>query len=1176
MSVLKYSCPRNLPFGLLTSFRYSTLLILLLSVTINFAQAFEYYSNTIEQWDILDWRGDAKIYPTMDQTCPPGFGPEVLHIEGGVVLGMVKGRQMSEGTFVALYCENEPNNEDADGIIMVKSEYDIDISIAHNTKVELPHVWLEQDNDCGFQLRSYIGEGREETIAERSGFGVVTDSWNRTNWIWQKVNIEGNIMRAKTWPAHLGEPKKWTIKCEYNGSGERYGFRINSGNINLAYFAADIKDIYIEAPKAFLYAPVMQITQTNEINLILFTNEHSSLDQDINLKVLSEGNTIAESSFSLKIPKGRHEFPLLLTTAPAKTVNSKMGVLLPKELKEGPLKIVMCDSDANVIAERTLMVLPVQRMQKRFVELRETLKLISNSLENGDKSLHAYKSVKVIHDAAKVHLDNAITLFNGGDIDGSDMSLRFVDEAFGELVGYKKALITELNPNVNLSIANWDENDKRGVGPTPEYGFTDAYNMKYLISFGEPDISAQSLVMGATYDVTIPWKVEGVTPDKDYQFVVRVVSPFGQRVVAKTTKGPDIQTSKWKPGETYLQHVSLSISPEDPEMGKGQPEQPAVLDEYHYLLISVIDPETGARLILGNTPGPQPDRVGESFSAGEVYISSTPLEIRNLSSCNGEAGIMRKDSFTISNVGNNNIDAGALFSVRTNFGKIVYQNYESFNVLPGESFPVLFNWEPKWAGELEVKIQLVKDGITLTEAKRKITVDMPKGVKIIISKENHVRKQKGKFYTPIRVECGNEKAEATVYAGSRLVGSAEGSNSIKINAEPWFGYYDIIVNIDKYNYANRIIATVVEIDGIDMVVNGEPFLIKGVNVHGLDGNSPERSTSMLRIMRELGFNAWRGDYPPLWQMELAYELNSFYTVLGPFSCTGTDGIFARQAGPPLTTARELTHLLVERYKNSAGVLLWNSCNEIVGEKEDFINTLKPVFKTYDPYNRPVHYSNLFGQNLSQGQDIMGINYYFGSSQSAKGRQPLIQRSIDIARNNNMPVMYNEFNSYRGAVHSTGVEAMYDMFEWGIEQGMCGGFQYMKGNSTSHPGIFDAGYNTHKIYNEAIIDVLADAEVTLNRVDIQEGIVSIQVRNKRRFTLRQLSIILTASGTKLESLELSDMAPETVQNLVVELPKTVVGKSVTLEGHIEFITHFGFKSNVPILLIAKQAEAKQKD
>ena len=169
----------------------------------------------------------------------------------------------------------------------------------------------------------------------------------------------------------------------------------------------------------------------------------------------------------------------------------------------------------------------------------------------------------------------------------------------------------------------------------------------------------------------------------------------------------------------------------------------------------------------------------------------------------------------------------------------------------------------------------------------------------------------------------------------------------------------MVVNIGEYKYADRIIATVVEVNGMDIIVNGEPFLIKGVNVHGLDGGSPEKTASMMRIMRELGFNAWRGDYPPHWQMELAYELNSFYTVLGPFSCTPTEEIFARQAGPPMTTARELSRLLVERYYQSAGVLLWNSCNEITGEKEDFLVSLLPVFKAHDPYKRPVHYSNLF-------------------------------------------------------------------------------------------------------------------------------------------------------------------------------------------------------------------------
>jgi hypothetical protein len=813
------------------------------------------------------------------------------------------------------------------------------------------------------------------------------------------------------------------------------------------------------------------------------------------------------------------------------------------------------------------MVLPVQRVRERFAIRKETLRLLGDALAKGKKESRAYKAVKVIHDAAKAHLSHAIALFDAGDMDGSDMAFRFVDEALGELNGYKNALLNELDPDMNLSIASWDENDRRGVGAPPERGVTDAYHMLYLLSFGDPDITSQSMVMGRSYDLTIPWRVSGGVPDKNYRFEVRVVSPLGHRVVARSTTGPEIPTSQWNPGNTYVQHVGLSISHEDPDMGKGRPAQPVVLDEYHYLLISVIDPETGAKLILGNAPGPQPERVGHSFSAGEFYISSTPLEIRNLSSKNGKVGNIRNDSMTISNVGSKNLEAGVLFSVCMASGKLVYQDHKSISVMPGKMAPVQFSWKSIWAGELDLQIQIVKDGITLTEAKRKIIIDLPDGVNITVSKSNHVKKEGGKFYTPFRVDCGPINAEVIVYANDRLVGSAKGSPSININAEPWFGYYDVVVNTGKYSYTERLIATVVETENMDLKVNGEPFLIKGVNVHGLSGRSPAHSVSMMRIMRELGFNAWRGDYPPLWQMELAYELNSFYTVLGPFSCTPTEEIFARQEGPPLATARELSRLLVERYKHSAGVLLWNSCNEVEGEKEDFLITLKPVFKAYDPYSRPVHYSNLFGQDLHQGQDIMGINYYFGAGQSAKDRQPVIQRSIDIARNHNIPVMYNEFNSYAGAIHSTGVEAMYGLYEWGIEQGMCGGFQYMKGNSTSHPGIFDDGYNTHKIYNEAIIDVLADVEVKLKNINARDGKVMLQIKNKRRFTLRQVRMTLTASGTQLKPMVLSDMASKSNQDVILRLPESAKGPAITLEGHVEFVTHYGFKSKIPVSLIA---------
>jgi hypothetical protein len=303
MNIFRASlCKYFSEFAIFKKRHFILLSLVMFSVISGFAQTFEDYGNTIEQWDILDWKGDAKIYPSTDHTCPPGFGPEVLHIEGGLVLGMAKNQNLTEGTFVVLYRENEARDKDADGVLLVKSEYDQDISIAHNTKEKRAHVWFEQDNDCGVQLRLFNSEEKEENLAERCGFGVVTDTWNRTNWIWQKVQVEGSTIRAKTWPAHTGEPEEWAIEGEYEGAGERFGFKINSGDINLAYFAADTKDIPVDVPSAFLYAPVMRITQANEINFVLFTNQSSASVQNVKIKVSSENKTIAKSSLTLNIP----------------------------------------------------------------------------------------------------------------------------------------------------------------------------------------------------------------------------------------------------------------------------------------------------------------------------------------------------------------------------------------------------------------------------------------------------------------------------------------------------------------------------------------------------------------------------------------------------------------------------------------------------------------------------------------------------------------------------------------------------------------------------------------------------------------------------------------------------------------------------------------------------------
>jgi hypothetical protein len=261
---------------------------------------------------------------------------------------------------------------------------------------------------------------------------------------------------------------------------------------------------------------------------------------------------------------------------------------------------------------------------------------------------------------------------------------------------------------------------------------------------------------------------------------------------------------------------------------------------------------------------------------------------------------------------------------------------------------------------------------------------------------------------------------------------------------------------------------------------------------------------------------------------------------------------------------------VQRYRDSAGVLLWNSANEIQGENIDFLLAQYPVYRAYDPQQRPVHYANLYGQDLWQGQDVMGVNYYFGENQRAAGRQPLIERSVELGRAHGLPTLFCEYNSYLGAIHSTGAEAMEDLFAWGVEEGsMSGGFLYMKINSTSHPGVFDAGFNTHAIFNNAIRAAFADARVEL--VSAAGSHAKLRIINKRRFTLRHMELDLKALGFALPPIRLADIAPQGSIDVAVTLPDTVLGPPALLEGQLRFVTHYGFRCKVAIALIVKIAD-----
>ena len=182
------------------AFRLLTLFLLAISLNAS-ALLFEDTFEDVGRWDVLDIHGGGQVTPATDHNCPPGYGPGVLRVQGTGILGLAKGVKLTHGTIVALYRENDAVRKDADGIIAFGAQFGDDIRIAYNTKTQRPHVWFEQDNDTGIQFRAVNELVEEVTVAEKAGFGRVTDSWNVTNWIWQKVEVDGKVFRAKYWPA---------------------------------------------------------------------------------------------------------------------------------------------------------------------------------------------------------------------------------------------------------------------------------------------------------------------------------------------------------------------------------------------------------------------------------------------------------------------------------------------------------------------------------------------------------------------------------------------------------------------------------------------------------------------------------------------------------------------------------------------------------------------------------------------------------------------------------------------------------------------------------------------------------------------------------------------------------------------------------------------------------------
>jgi Glycosyl hydrolases family 2, TIM barrel domain len=766
--------------------------------------------------------------------------------------------------------------------------------------------------------------------------------------------------------------------------------------------------------------------------------------------------------------------------------------------------------------------------------------------------------------AAVAHLDRAALLLSQDKPNGADHVLRFAVESLAEFEGYKGQWLKALVPSFTMPDVGYDPTDRRREEEHKiDFQF---YSQAYSFVFHKPELEAQSFTMGQTYKIRIPFHVEGAQPDRDFLFEVALKSSLFAQTATVSNGRLAVPTSQWKPGKTYYYECEIALSPEDPPVEELF-DNPPIEDEPYWLLVTLRDPETQTPVILANPTGAIKSRPGHAYAVARVRVSYYPVEIRHFTPADSTVLTKRNDTFVVANADAEAQAIDVLMTARAETGRVVEQQVKHVELASKGTKEIAFSWTPDTAGCVDLQVRLLRNNIELTEATQAITLNSPNDHLPSVVRANTVKQDGEHFSTPITVKADSGAFSAQVFAKDRLVAQGKSSKGQLVLAPtPWHGFYDVQVDLGTFKYDKRLVATVSEVRGTDLLMNGEPFILKGTNVHGMVGGSPNITRMLMQILKSAGFNALRGGSPAPWQMDMALEEGMVYTCLAPFSCKTTGNIFRRQPGPPTTTAREVARMVVQRYREKPSVLLWNSANEIQGETADLLEALYPIYKEMDPYNRPVLYSNLMYQYYTQGTDLMGYNIYFFFNKSAKALQLDLQKHLDFAKSQNMPMLFTEFNAWhRGAIISDGVEALEDFYVWGIEHGMHGGYHYKDDHSKRHPGVYHkTNFTTNKIHCESMHEAFDDAQVTVDVVNGNE--VTLNVTNKRRFHLRDVCLTASIDGIALAPMQLEDLGPEKALPVSVPLPKPSANSAYVLEGTLQFTTHYGIHSNVPVSLL----------
>ena len=275
---------------------------------------------------------------------------------------------------------------------------------------------------------------------------------------------------------------------------------------------------------------------------------------------------------------------------------------------------------------------------------------------------------------------------------------------------------------------------------------------------------------------------------------------------------------------------------------------------------------------------------------------------------------------------------------------------------------------------------------------------------------------KGVLNVDVKLAGGKAPVEAKLYdAEGKLV--AEGLNATVENAKAWTAetpyLYTLEVAVKKGTETTEVIKQKVgfrhiEIKGGQLLVNGQPILIKGADRHELDPDggyivSVERMIQDIKIMKQLNINAVRTcHYPddPRW-----YDLCDEYGIyLTAESNLESHGMGYREHTLAKNPAFAKAHIERQEgnmmtYKNHPSIIVWSLGNE-AGYGENFEKAYDWV-KAYDT-TRPCQ----FEQARQNGKTDIFCPMYYGYEDCEKyskgdNPRPLIQCEYAHAMGNSM-------------------------------------------------------------------------------------------------------------------------------------------------------------------------------